>query len=143
MFPTQLLFSNPTTAMKSPNALGSLGSLLPQSQLYFSGAKYKLPHAPEKLEEALKSIGITPEILKSKWGISLWSLRQKDDTLIMKIDSREASNLDIKALTDWLQEKLQDYGTLDLKERSTKTCCYKGCKGCLVWQQGTRKSWLT
>ncbi len=98
-------------------------------------------------EQVLIQSGATPDKLKADWGVRLWTIRAKKNKLVLKLDTTDApKTLDWKALKGWLQEiltpALGPCIELEIKDKSLKSCCHKGCNGCLADDKQKRKLWL-
>ncbi len=105
--------------------------------------KDKAPKTLEAMAEArLIADGKTRDVLWRQWGVILWSLRAKKQELRLKVDATHNPKLDWKALEAWFYETLAPLGELHLKEKPLKSCCEKGCKGCLNGNSHQRRTWI-
>lgn len=114
--------------------------MLPISQpshFRFSGKNKQTAKVEKKLLEA----GITPEVLKEQWGITLWTVKSKDDTLQLKVDTSKNPKVSLDKLAQWFEEKLQQLGKIVVKAKSMDKCCHKQCKGCLAGDPKQSKTW--
>jgi hypothetical protein len=100
----------------------------------------------EKLVKDLKQAGVTREVLKEKWQVVLWFVRDQGDKIRLLVES-QSKDFNPEAFQNWLKSLLTPIrpGTqfdIKVKEHDLDKCCDKRCDGCLAGSKEHRKEWV-
>lgn len=116
-----------------------------QSMPTFQG-KGRFRDEQEKLVKDLKQAGVTREVLKEKWQVVLWFVRDQGDKIRLLVES-QSKDFNSEAFQSWLKNLLSPIrpGTqfeIKVKEHDLDKCCDKRCDGCLAGSKDHRKEWV-
>jgi hypothetical protein len=142
-----LVPSSPTSQPLSSLVLQHL--LIRQTKPVFQGkgqGKGRFREEQEKLVSDLKQAGVTREVLKEKWQVVLWFVRDQGDKIRLLVES-QSKDFNPEAFQNWLKSLLTPIrpGTqfdIKVKEHDLDKCCDKRCDGCLAGSKEHRKEWV-
>lgn len=104
-------------------------------------SKKQLEHA-QQVNSTLSKAGINREILREKWGVTLWRAFFRDGRAVLTVNA-EQKKVDMKGLTQWLNKRLKQVGVrrVSVLEKNINKCCKKACKSCLHGNPAAKKDW--